>query len=274
VRKGDEFTQFEYEGWQRVAEKYDAVWSSLTRQFIPYLIDAAQVSTGLSVLDVACGPGYVSAAVRKVGAHPAGVDFSRKMVEIASSMFPEIAFREGDAQQLAFEDASYDRVLMNFGLLHLSHPEKACAEAFRVLRPGGKFGFTIWAEPHENPGGKIVNDAIEAHADLNVEVPEGPSKFLYADKQECRKALKRNGFHGESMRFETHSVEWDVPTVQYLFEAERDAGVRTAGLLARQSSDKLKAIMRAIEAEVRRYAKGYRFTIPMTAHVIVVSKTP
>src|SRR5437764_8143261 len=44
VGKGDEFTRFEYEGWHRVAEKYDAVWSLLTRQFIPYLIDAAQVS--------------------------------------------------------------------------------------------------------------------------------------------------------------------------------------------------------------------------------------
>src|SRR5437762_9113117 len=230
VGKGDEFTRFEYEGWQRVAEKYDAVWSSLTRQFIPYLIDAAHVSTGLAVLDAACGPGYVSAAVKKVGANPTGVDFSKKMVAIAGSMFPEIDFREGDAQQLAFPDASYDRVLMNFGLLHLSSPAKACAEAFRVLRPRGKFGFTIWAEPHENPGGKIVNDAIEPQADLNVDVPEGPSKFLYANKQECRKALARNGFHAESIIFETHSVKWNVPTPRYLFEAERDAGVRTAEL--------------------------------------------
>jgi len=37
----DEFTRFEHEGWQRVADKYDSVWSSLTRQFIPCLIDAA-----------------------------------------------------------------------------------------------------------------------------------------------------------------------------------------------------------------------------------------
>src|SRR6266496_3598952 len=203
VGKGDEFTRFEYEGWQRVAEKYDAVWSSLTRQFIPYLVSAAEVSAGTSVLDVACGPGYVSAAVKKVGANPTGVDFSKKMVAIAGSMFPEIDFREGDAQQLPFADASYDRGLMNFGLLHLSSPEKACAEAFRVLRPRGKFGFTIWAEPHENPGGKIVNDAIEAHADLNVDVPQGPSKFAYAEKEECRKALQRNGFDGGSMIFQT-----------------------------------------------------------------------
>ena len=161
---------------------------------------------------------------------------------------------------------------MNFGLLHLSQPERACAEAFRVLRSGGKFGFTIWAEPHENPGGQIVNDAIEAHADLNVEMPEGPSKFLYADKEKCRKILERDGFDGKSVVFETDLVEWNVPTPYYLFEAERDAGVRTAGLLARQSSDRLDAIRRAIEDGVGRYAKRDGFAIPMAAHVIVASK--
>ena len=70
---------------------------------------------------------------------------------------------------------------------------------------------------------RVVNDAIEAHADLNVEMPEGPSKFLYADKEECRKILERNGFDGESVVFETDLVEWNVPTPHYLFEAERDA---------------------------------------------------
>jgi ubiquinone/menaquinone biosynthesis C-methylase UbiE len=273
TRVEDEFARFEHEGWQRVADKYDSVWSSLTRQFIPYLIDAAQIAPAIPVLDVACGPGYVSAAARQLGAIPTGVDFSNKMVAIANRLFPGIDFIEGDAQKLPFADASFDRVLMNFGLLHLSRPAKACSEAFRVLRAGGKFGFTIWAEPHENPGGKIVNDAIEAHADLNVDVPEGPSKFSYAEKEQCRTALQRNGFDGESMKSQTRCVEWNVPTPRYLFEAERDAGVRTAGLLARQTSERLDAIMRAIENSVRRYGKGDRFVIPMAAHIIVVSKS-
>jgi ubiquinone/menaquinone biosynthesis C-methylase UbiE len=273
TRVENEFARFEHEGWQRVADKYDSTWSSLTRQFIPYLIDAAQIAPGMAVLDVACGPGYVSAAAKKLGASPTGVDFSSKMVAIANRVFPEIDFIEGDAQKLPLPDTRFDRVLMNFGLLHLSRPEMACSEAFRVLRTGGRFGFTIWAEPHENPGGKIVNDAIEAHADLNVDVPEGPSKFLYAEKEECRKALQRNGFDGGSMIFQTRRVEWNVPTPGFLFEAERNAGVRTAGLLARQTSDRLDAIMRAIEDGVRQYAKGERFIIPMSAHVIVVSKS-
>jgi hypothetical protein len=85
--------------------------------------------------------------------------------------------------------------------------------------------------------------------------------------------LEHEGFDGQSMIFETRLVEWNVPTPRYLFEAERDAGVRTAGLLARQSSERLDAIRMAIEDGVKRYAKGNEFVIPMAAQVVVVSKS-
>jgi ubiquinone/menaquinone biosynthesis C-methylase UbiE len=272
MRRDDEFSRFEHEGWERVADKYDSVWSSLTRQFIPYLIEEAEVSAGMSVLDVACGPGYVSDALRKLGANPMGVDFSQKMIAIAKTMFTGIPFVQGDAQHLPFDAASFDRVLINFGLLHLSHPEQACVEAFRVLRSSGKLGFTVWAPPAQSPGAKIVNDAIEAHADLNVQLPEGPPRYLYDEKEECRAVLERVGFDRHSMIYETRSVEWHLPTAHYFFEAERDAGVRTAGLLARQSPQRLNGIRAAIENGVRHYAKGDEFVIPMVANLVVVSK--
>ena len=269
---GADFTTFEHAGWERVAQKYDSVWSSLTRQFIPYLIADAKISAGMSVLDVACGPGYVSAAVKELGAVPTGIDFSEKMVAIAKGMFPDISFVQGDAQDLPFEDASFDRILINFGLLHVSHPEKACAEACRVLKPKGTFGFSVWAGPEKNPGAKIVNDAIEAHADLDVGLPEGPPRYLYGEREECRKVMEQAGFDGNSMSNETRTVEWHLPRASYFFEAERDAGVRTAGLLACQSPQKLEAVRIAIENEMQRYAKGNEFVLPMTAHVVAVSK--
>jgi len=266
------FTEFEHEGWERVAHKYDSVWSGSTRQFIGPLLDAAEVEAGMSVLDVGCGPGYVSAAVAERSAIPLGMDFSREMVGIAKSMFPQIEFREGDAQKLPFADASFDRVLANFALLHLADPEHACAEACRVLKTGGRFGFTTWARVEENPFVKIVDDALQAHANLNVELPPGPPYYLFENPEEFRNALGRAGFDGASMIFKVHRIEWKVPTARFVFEAEKTAGVRTAGLLARQTPGALRAIEAAIEKAVQPYARGDSFAIPKGAYVVAVTK--
>jgi len=97
-------------------------------------------------------------------------------------------------------------------------------------------------------GAKIVNDAIEGYANLNVGLPEGPPKYLYGEREECRQVLKRAGFDGTSMSYETRTVEWRLPDAGgCYFEAERNAGVRTAGILARQSPEALEAIRIALE---------------------------
>jgi SAM-dependent methyltransferase len=269
----DRFTEFEHKGWQRVADKYDSVWSSSTRQFIPPLLEAAEVGEKMSILDVGCGPGYVSAAAAERGAIPIGVDFSQQMVEIAKRMFPHIEFREGDAQNLAFTDDRFDRVLANFALLHLTAPERACAEACRVLKPGGKFGFTTWARLEENPFVKLVDDAIRAHANLEVDLPPGPPYYLFDGPEEFRKALERAGFDGASMTFKVHTIEWKVPSARFIFDAELNAGVRTAGLLARQTPETLRAIQSAIEQAVRAYAQGDGFAIPKAAYIVAVRKS-
>jgi ubiquinone/menaquinone biosynthesis C-methylase UbiE len=268
----DAFTQFEHEGWERVAQEYDSTWSSSTRQFIAPLLEAANVSPGMSVLDVGCGPGYVSAACRKVGATPLGLDFSSEMVDIATKMFPEIEFSEGDAQNLPFANARFDRVLANFALLHLSEPERAMAEACRVLNSGGRFGFTTWAKREENPFVQLVDDALQKHGNLNVELPPGPPFYLYESADEFRQALERAGFDGGSVTFKVHQIDWIVPTRRFVFDAERNAGVRTAGVLAGQTAEQLSAIQGAIENAVSRYARGNAFAIPKAAYIVTGTK--
>src|SRR5947209_3868022 len=250
---GNEFTQFEHEGWERVAGKYDSIWAQSTQQFIPHLLEAAAVAQGMSVLDVGAGPGYVAAAAKESGAVPIGLDFSKQMVSIARKRFPSIEFREGDAQNLPFADGSFDRVLANFALLHLSDPDRACAEACRVLKPGGRFGFTVWAEAADNPYAQLIDDAINAYADLSVKLPSGPPYYLYKTKGEFHQAMERAGFDGSSMSYAIHRIEWIVPTPSYPFEAELNAGVRTAGFLAAQLADRLSAIRSSIDENVKGY---------------------
>ena len=144
----------------------------------------------------------------------------------------------------------------------MSHiPEKACAEACRVLKRGGKFGFTVWAGPEQNPGAKIVNDAIEAYANLDVGLPEGPPKCLFGEREECRQVLERAGFDGASMSYETRTVEWHHPARRVtILKPERNAGVRTAGILAPAiAGDIEKAIRVAIESGIKQYARGNEF---------------
>jgi SAM-dependent methyltransferase len=200
-----------------------------------------------------------------------GVDFSAEMVRLAKERNPAIEFRQGDAQDLKLEDDSFDAVVMNFGVLHLPDPEAAFSEARRVLRPGGRYGFTVWARPEESPGARIVEEAIEAHADRDVVLPQGPDYFGYGDPETCGRILSARGFDRASLGFQTVTVEWQVPTASYVFESERDFGVRTGALLARQSPKALSAIQKAIEESAQAFARGDGFALPYAAHVVTAT---
>src|SRR2546423_809105 len=153
-----------------------------------------------------------------------------------------------------------------------ANPERACAEACRALKAGGWFGFTTWARMEQNPFVKLVDDAIQAHANLNVDLPPGPPYYLFESPEEFRSALERAGFDGASMSFKVHRIEWKVPTASFIFEAELNAGVRTAGLLARQTPEVLRAIRAALEKAVKPYARGNGFAIPKAAYVVAARK--
>jgi SAM-dependent methyltransferase len=257
------FREFEHAGWQAIPEGYRDAFEALTLQAAGSLLDAAGVREGVRVLDVATGPGSVAAAARRRGALVLGLDFSPAMVALARRLHPDLEFREGDAEALPFPDRSFDAVVNNFGMLHLGRPERALAEAHRVLRPGGRVGFTVWAPPDAAVAFGIVLDAIGRHGRLDAPIPPGPPFFRFSDPAECRRALRGAGFADPDVA--RVAQVWRFPSLDALMDVMEGSTVRTAALLRAQAPAARDAIRREVREAVRAYQRGEGVELPMPA---------
>jgi ubiquinone/menaquinone biosynthesis C-methylase UbiE len=267
------FHRFERNGWEVAAAHYADAFGIVTIQTADALLDAVGTSSGTRLLDIACGPGFVAAAAARRGAAVVGIDFSPTMIADARRRHPELRFDEGDAAALRFDAASFDAVVMNFGILHLAEPEAAIAEAHRVLRPGGRYGFTAWAAPELAVGFGIVLRAIERLGATSVRLPAGPSFFRFSEVDEVRRTLERAGFTGVDVR--PLPLTWPLSSPDALFEAMSRGGVRTAAVLRAQTPPVLESIRAAVRQEVMdKYAAGAGFVVPMQAVLASARRAP
>jgi ubiquinone/menaquinone biosynthesis C-methylase UbiE len=273
----DSFHEFEHAGWERAAEHYADAFGGLTTQAGERLLDAVGVlgwapatPAPLDLLDVATGPGFVAAAAAARGARVIGVDFSSNMIAEARRRHRSVDFREGDAEALSFGEGLFDAVVMNFGLLHLAKPEAALAEAYRVLRPGGRYGFTVWAPPNQAVGFGVVLRAIESYGRHDIQLPEGPPFFRFSELDESRRCLEQCGFQNVSM--EQLALTWRLTSPDGVYQALSKGGVRTAALLRAQSVEAQEAIRSAVRHSIEAYARDGGYSIPMPAVLAVGTK--
>lgn len=112
------------------------------------VVDRAQVQSGESLLDVATGSGNVAIPAALAGAQVTGLDLTPKLLdaarERAAEAGVEITFVEGDAEELPFEDRSFDRVTSCFGVMFAPRQEIAANELVRVAGRGARIVFTAW----------------------------------------------------------------------------------------------------------------------------------
>ena len=142
------------------------------------------LSPGTRVLDVACGTGNTAIPAARTGATVTGVDIAPNLVAQAKERAREAGvaaeFREGDAEQLDFPDASFDVVISVFGAMFAPRPERTAAELLRVCRPGGIIAMGNWTPPGFT--GKMF--ALSAK---HVPPPPGiPAPVLWGDEDTVR----------------------------------------------------------------------------------------
>jgi len=264
------FHKFEHDGWQHASDGYHRYLGSLTRQTIGPLLDSVAAAGGANLLDIASGPGYVAAEAKRRGWTPVGIDFSEAMVAMARKLHPGIEFQIGDAEAMSFEDSTFDRAVMNFGILHLAQPDAAVREAHRVLRVGGMFAFTAWAKPDEALGFRIALRALEDFGDSSVRLPPGPPFFRFSDRDVCARVLASCGFG--SVTVKQLPLVWKIASPADLFEAFYKGSARTGGLLRAQPPAALAKVRGAILESAAAYRQGDHLEIPMPALVVSARK--
>jgi len=150
------------------------------------LVRAAAVHAGERVLDVAAGTGNSALAAARRDARVTASDFVPAMLETAARRAAndslELEIVEADAQNLPFDDDSFDVVLSSFGAMFAPDHQRTADELARVCRPGGRIAMANWT-----PDGALVRMQKATADEFPVpQGPQGPNPFLWGTEEHWR----------------------------------------------------------------------------------------
>jgi SAM-dependent methyltransferase len=259
----DAFNAFEAAGWEERADGYDDLVGRVTTRLADPLLDAAHVSGGTRLLDLATGPGYVAARAAERGADVVGVDVATAMVSFAARLLPGLDFRQADVHELPFEDGSLDAVVGNFAILHLGRPDQAASEFARVLRPGGRLALTTWDRPER---ARLLGLFLDAVAETGVsgppDLPAGPDLFRFADEAEFERLLRDSGL--EHAAVTTISFTHHLASADELWEGFLRGSLRAAALIVHQPEETRLRIREAFDQLAREYERDDTVELPIS----------
>ena len=114
----------------------------------PRIVEASGIASGMRVLDVAAGTGNASLPAAQAGADVTASDLTPELLEAgrrrADAAGLTLGWVEADAEQLPFEDESFDVVISSIGAMFAPHHQQTANELARVCRPGGTIGLLSW----------------------------------------------------------------------------------------------------------------------------------
>ena len=199
--------------WDAGGEAYEGI-SATIADAIDHCVLRLDPRPGERVLDVATGTGWAARRVAARGASVVAVDLGAELLDAArratSQAQLDIEYRVADAEQLPFEDESFDAVISTFGVMFARDSEAVAAELARVCRRGGRLGLTTWPQDGTIAGFFAVMKPYMPEPPS----PPPPSPFEWGSKDRLRQLL------GDAfdLRFETGTTVLRVPSGRAVWE--------------------------------------------------------
>lgn len=257
------------------SEKWKANSAAMGQPVTDALVDYAQPSPGMQVLDLASGTGEPAITLAtRVGSqgHVTALDLSSELLEIAdkrarSRGLTNFTTRQADAHSLPFPDNSFDLATSRFGIMFFRDPELALRELRRVLRPGARACCLAWG-PFDQPYWQSMMGVVHRHVGGSLLDPGGPDPFRFANPESLSAVLRGAGFIDVEEQTKTLPWAWSGPPEE-VWEQNRSVAVPFRPMLDRVPADEWPRIHAEVHQAVAKYWDGEK--IAFGAQVVLAS---
>jgi SAM-dependent methyltransferase len=260
-------------GWERVREERERVAAPVTS----WLVRKLAPKRGDIVLELAAGQGDVGFAVAASLGESGRLitsDFSAAMLEIARRRGGELGltnveFQELDAEDLELEDDSVDGVVCRWGYMLMPNPSIALAETRRVLRPGGRLAFAVWASADRNPWISVAGRIFVARGQMPPPVASEPGMFVLADKEKLRALVDGAGF--TDVEIDEVPVHNDYRDVDEFVHLSNETGGMFSRAWTAASEDEREAMAEEFRNAFEPFAVDGGYDLPGLAICVLAS---
>ncbi len=258
------------EAWHRWGPTLETWLGEATER----MLDAAGVSPGSRVLDIAAGAGGQSlAAARRVTASGSVVatDISPTILTYAAKSATDaglsnVVTRELDGEALdGLPAAQFDAAICRLGLIYFPDRQRALTGIRSALRPGGRFSAVVYTTADRNAFFSLPVSTIRRLAELAPPGPDQPGPFSLGDPAVVERALTGAGFH--TVTIETVAAPLRLPSAADCVRFERESFGALHQMLTNVPADRRPAVWQEIETQLAEFDGADGFVGPCELHI-------
>ncbi len=251
-------------GWYAQREE---LWKA-SRPVTEWMVRRLDPKPGDTVLELAAGladTGLMAAPLVGQSGRVIVTDFTPEMVAAARRRAEELGvrnaeFRVLDAERMDLKTDSVDGVLCRWAYMLMIDPSAAFAETRRVLRPGGRLAFSVWAARERNPALSLVGGVLESQGHIPPPDPKAPTAFAMADPGHIRELVVGAGF--AEPEIEEIAFRWPFADQDAYWRYLTETAASASTVLRALSPEAQKAVREQVHEAARPYRSGEGYDFP------------
>jgi SAM-dependent methyltransferase len=251
-------------GWYAQRE---VLWKA-SRPVGEWMVRRLDPRPGDTVLELAAGladTGLMAARLVGEAGRIIVTDFTPEMIAAARRRAEELGvhnaeFRVLDAERMDLETDSVDGVLCRWAYMLMIDPHAAFAETRRVLRPGGRLAFSVWAARERNPALSLAGTVLVELGHIPPPDPEAPSAFVMGDPERIRKLVVGAGFAEPEIEEVSFRLPFAEQDAFWRYLTETSASV--SPVLRSVSPEEQDKVRRRVHEAARPFQSGEGYDFP------------